>query len=442
MPSDADAALTASDLSVGDDEVADRDSLASLLERLAPDTAVIAVAARLDGLAGVSHADGAVAELSQQVMQRVRDRLGDHAVVPVGLDQVLVVAIGSESESAAELVIELVTEAVRQPLATDFGFFELSVSSGWTSTEVSAPTTLLVDAAVALDEALRRRTAQSIRYDDRLRRRTQRRTRLLHDLPLALARDQLFLDFQPIHDLHELTPVGAEALLRWQHPDHGLLKAADFISLAEQSGVIADLSWWVADQAVRALVALREAFPSTDDFSMAINVSGRQLNDDRLVRDLDRVFELHGVTPDRITVELTETALLAGDGGVDTLLRLSDLGCRLAIDDFGAGFASLDHLSRLPVSTVKLHPSFVHRIEEPRVVTLVDAVLSMCRQLDVQLTAEGIESSAQLRRIRDVGVALGQGYVLGRPAALDSLIGEQAAAGVLRPRHGPSVLVP
>jgi len=418
----------------------DRQGLVDRLHALPGDRPAVLVLARAQGLGETVRSADGVDQVVAAIAARVRERLAESGwLARVGFDTFALLTTDETAVGEDEQLVQRLADAVRQPVRASDGAVEFSAALGWARGDVGD--SLLTDAEVALHEA-DTAAGGSVRYSERLRERVSRQSRLRHDLPSALARDELFLDFQPIHDLHELRPVGAEALMRWQHPDFGLLRPARFIPLAEESGVIADLGWWLADQAVRALVALRSTFASTTNFFVAINVSGRQLNDDRLARDLERVLELHGVDPASLVVELTETALLAGDDGVEALLRVADLGCRLAIDDFGAGFASLDYLSRLPVAWVKLHPSFIRRIDEPRVATLVPAILELCRTLGVDVSAEGIESSRQLRRIRDLGVGTGQGYVLGRPAALDSLIGEEAAAGVARPRSGPAVLVP
>jgi len=400
--------------------------------------------ARVEGLSDVVRTSVEAGDVVAALADRFRARLAERGWwARIDVDTFALLVTEDLDELDGSFLADRIAELVRQPIAYGDRALEFTAAIGWSVGRGRRfPTALLYDAGVALAEASRHGVGRTVAYSERLRERITRRSTLRHDLPSALARDELFLDFQPIHDLHDLTPIGAEALMRWQHPDYGLLRPADFIPLAEESGVIADLGWWLADQAVRALVALRGAFAPASEFTVAINVSGRQLNDDRLVRDLDRVIELHRIDPSSIVVELTETALMAGDQGIETLLRVADLGCRIAVDDFGAGFASLDYLSRLPVDSVKLHPSFVHRIDEPRVTRLVAAVLVLCRQLGVGVVAEGIESSRQLKRLRELGVGYGQGYLLGRPVALDGLIGEEAAAGVSRPRSGPAVLVP
>ncbi|MGI9601269.1 MAG: EAL domain-containing protein [Acidimicrobiales bacterium] len=420
----------------------DQGGLGDRLRAVPDDRSATMFVARLEGLASVVRSAEEADHVVGAIAERLRDRMGDRGwLARLGVDTFALLVTDELSDGEGAQLAERLREALRQPTMLDTHEVELGAAIGWSQRSAS-PSGLLCDSELALHEAVGRGPAQTVEYDDRLRRRVTRRSHLRRDLGTALARDELFLDFQPVFDLHEMRPIGAEALMRWQHPVYGLLRPVDFIPLAEESGVIADLGWWLADQAVRALVAMSATYGESADFFVAMNVSGRQLNDERLVRDLDRVIMLHEIEPHRVTVELTETALLAGDQGVETLLRVADLGCRVAIDDFGAGFASLDYLSRLPVASVKLHPSFVQRIDEPRVTTLIMAILELCRKVGVEVFAEGIESTRQLKHLRDLGVGSGQGYVLGRPAALDSLIGEKAAAGVSRPRSGPAVLIP
>ena len=244
------------------------------------------------------------------------------------------------------------------------------------------------------------------------------------ELQRALEREEFVLHFQPIVRLGSGRVVGFEALLRWAHPDRGLVGPFEFISLAEQTGLIVPLGRWVLEAACHQARLWHEVHGTT----MSVNVSLRQLADPNLVDDVATIMATTGVNPAALTLEVTESVLVHDiDATVAVLDQLRDLGVRVAMDDFGTGYSSLSALRRLPVDVLKIDKSFVDGIgSSSEDSVLVAKVLELAHGLQLTTVAEGIEDQAQLERLRELGSDLGQGYHFARPlpaAEAEELIG-------------------
>jgi len=247
-----------------------------------------------------------------------------------------------------------------------------------------------------------------------------RRLGLATGLRRAIERDELELHFQPLVALAEDRLAGVEALVRWRRPDGSLVPPAEFIPFAETSGLIEPLGAWVIDRAA----AQAAAWPGV---VVGVNVSPRQLQAGDPARTIAEALARHGVAPDRFAVEITETALRGGEERVARNLEaIRALGVRLALDDFGADYSSLARLRESPVETVKLDRSFLAGVpEDPKAWRLLSAIAGLVHALGLRCVVEGIETPAQRAAVRELGVAFGQGYGLGRPvpaAELDALI--------------------
>ena len=258
-------------------------------------------------------------------------------------------------------------------------------------------------------------------YDEGLRSRALDRLALDRDLRVALDRDQLVLHYQPEISCRTGAIVGAEALVRWQHPDRGLIPPDGFIAVAEETGVIVPIGHWVLDEAVRQARAWTDAHPNRDPFSVSVNLSARQLINRSLVDTVAFVLTRYDWPPSLLTLELTESILIEDrDATLYVLNRLRMLGVRLAIDDFGTGFASLDYLHRLHVDTVKIDRSFVTPIDEHGLQSPVaTAMVHMAKAFDLVVTAEGVENQRQFDGVRRLGCDTVQGYLFSRPVPAD-----------------------
>jgi EAL domain-containing protein (putative c-di-GMP-specific phosphodiesterase class I) len=219
-------------------------------------------------------------------------------------------------------------------------------------------------------------------------------------------------------NLADNTAVGYEALVRWQHPTHGLLHPDEFLPMAEQAGLIVGLGWWMLATSCRSANDLR----LTGGWSrwVAVNASGSQLGRGQLVPEIRRGLEMSGLAPERLHLEITESALVdASQAAIKEVREVADLGVRIALDDFGTGYSSLSLLRDLPVGTVKIDRSFVSPIASDRSArAIVRSVITLCQELGITTVAEGIETQEQLTSLRALGCTHGQGYLLGRPAPL------------------------
>ena len=254
-------------------------------------------------------------------------------------------------------------------------------------------------------------------YDEGLRARALDRLALDRDLRVALDRDQLVLHYQPEVSCATGEIVGAEALVRWEHPDRGLIAPDGFIAVAEETGVIVPIGHWVLDEAVRQARVWTDAHPERSPFSVSVNLSARQLINRSLVDTVAFVLTRYDWPPSLLTLELTESILIEDrDATLYVLNRLRMLGVRLAIDDFGTGFASLDYLHRLHVDTVKIDRSFVTPIDENGLESPVaTAMVHMAKAFDLVVTAEGVENERQFSGMRRLGCDSVQGYLFSRP---------------------------
>ena len=235
--------------------------------------------------------------------------------------------------------------------------------------------------------------------------------RLDGELVEAIEGDQLFCEFQPIVDAESLEVVAHEALVRWNHPAHGRLEPGAFIPTSERTGLVVPLSAWVLAD------ALRSAATWPEHVDLSVNVSARQVSDPDLSRKILAALELSGVDPGRLIVEITETAVM--DDARSTALRLTalhDAGVRVAVDDFGTGYTSINHVQQLPIDILKIDRSFTAHLGSDAGIELMGALRRLASALGVQTVAEGVETADQLALAREIGFDAVQGYFLARPA--------------------------
>jgi diguanylate cyclase (GGDEF)-like protein/PAS domain S-box-containing protein len=258
-------------------------------------------------------------------------------------------------------------------------------------------------------------------------------SRLTAELTQAISFGELFLVYQPCFSLRDNSLSGVEALVRWRSPERGIVPPDQFIPFAEDHGLIGAIDAIVLDEACRQLAewTAREEWPA--GFTMAINVSGHELADSAFVTLIADALRRHALVPERICLEITETAFVAGWGEIqDTLSAISALGVHIALDDFGTGYSSLAHLQRMKVDTLKIDRSFVEQIDtSERDRAIVAAVAAMSHALDIVVVGEGVETQHQLDALVGLGCDRVQGYLLARPmspAAVEAMVEKQRAA--------------
>jgi EAL domain-containing protein (putative c-di-GMP-specific phosphodiesterase class I) len=257
------------------------------------------------------------------------------------------------------------------------------------------------------------------------------RLALESDLRRAIEHGEEFLlHYQPIVDLRTARLVAFEALVRWQHPERGLIAPSEFIPLAEESGMIIALGDWTVRAACRQLRAWRECHPALARATMSVNISARQFRQPDVVERLARIFAETGVDPANVAIEVTESAIMVDVASTSgELARLRDMGSQVHVDDFGTGYSSLSYLHRFPITAVKIDRSFVSGLaghgESDEVIR---AILSLAASLNFEVIAEGVEAPEQVARLRELGCRYAQGFHFARPLPPD-----QAAAAHIGP---------
>jgi diguanylate cyclase (GGDEF)-like protein len=358
-------------------------------------------------------------DLLRQVAQRLRQvvRPGD-TVARFGGDEFAVLCPDLSSERTAAGLAWRVQHAVAGAYQLAGAHREIFVgaSLGVSVSMGRRPVAdeLLREADTALYEAKRRGRGRVQLYSKELRDSVTDRSRLENDLRRALERDELVLHFQPKLDLHNDLVADAEALLRWQHPQRGLLLPAAFLPVAEEAGLMIPIGAWVLRTAVARVAAWAQA---GRPLGVCINLSAPELTRPTLLEELDQVTAEHGVDPARLNVEITEGAAAKDlDATISRVGAIRDRGAHVSLDDFGTGYSSLSWLQRIPVDMLKLDQSFIQPLgEHPRTTAIVEAVLQLGRAIGLATIGEGVETGEQLDRLNRLGCDFAQGFYIGPP---------------------------
>ncbi len=347
-----------------------------------------------------------------------RARPGGQTLTRFGGDQFVVLCEGLKSERDAIRVAERVRAALGPPFALEGTELRITASIGIavaTGGE-SSRDGLIRDADAAMYRAKERGRDRYELFDEDIRTRVLDRLQLERELREAIGQDELRLFYQPIISVADSGLVGVEALLRWQHPHRGLLLPAEFIPLAEESGLIVHVGRWALEEACRQSVRWHEGRPEWPPLRVSVNLSARQLTDE-LPEVVSAALELTGAHPTRLGLELTETLLMeTAQSATGVLATLREVGVRIALDDFGTGYSSLSYLQRFPLDVLKLDRSFVSGLgTTPSASQIVAATIDLARGLGMSVVAEGVETEDQLRWLQDLGCHFAQGYYFARP---------------------------
>jgi diguanylate cyclase (GGDEF)-like protein len=370
-------------------------------------------------------------ELLRVIARRLMSLVGEGDVVArLGGDEFAILLCDADSTSAIA-VAEQAIEAVRR--SADIGgpvdvYPDVSIGITLGSTGDSTED-LLRDADIAMYSAKRRGKGQWALFEAGIAEHVMDWLELRADLTGALAQGQLFVEFQPIVRLDDRRVLGAEALLRWQHPTLGVVRPDRFISVAEDCGLIVPIGAWVLEQACRAAQGWD---PTPDGPEVSVNVSPNQFRDEGFVETVRTALETSGLEPTRLILEITETTHIADEeAAIGMLHELRELGVRIALDDMGAGFASLRYLRTLPIDIVKLDRSFMSNLDGDR--GLLSGVIGLVRSLDLIAIVEGVELDTHERCARELGAHYAQGFRYSGPIAADAfgaLVGDPSVTTV------------
>ncbi len=361
--------------------------------------------------------DALLQEVSRRVLRVLR---AVDTVARLGGDE-FAVALPQTEEGGALHVAQSLLAVVGEPIVLAEQRVTIGVSIGVALAPQHGQdaTTLLRHADVAMYAAKHGGGGVAL-YVPTQDQHSPRRLALLSALRQALSHNELRLHYQPLVDLGRGVVTGVEALVRWQHPERGLLLPEHFVPLAEQSGLITALTRWVLDQALRDCRQWQE---QGHDLSVAVNLSMANVHEESLPDTISALLAAHGVPAERLQVELTETALMRDPAQATRVLRrLAALGVRIAIDDFGTGYSSLSYLRRLPLTAIKLNRSFVTGMgQEAADATIVASTIGLGHSLGLSFVAEGVEDAASWQQLAALGCDAVQGYYCSRPLPADAL---------------------
>ncbi|TMG51362.1 MAG: EAL domain-containing protein [Chloroflexi bacterium] len=341
-----------------------------------------------------------------------------------------------EDEQIAHRVADRITRQLAPPFALGGKEIAMHASIGIAGlvSGQEAADDLIRNADVAMYIAKSKGKARYVEYEASLASAAQDRMELEHDLRVALDEKQFVLHYQPVVMLESGAIHSLEALVRWNHPQRGMLYPASFIGVAEQSGMIVELGSWVLQQAARDGRRWQVRYPGTPAMQISVNISGRQLQNPELITEVLEAIDAAGLDPQSLILELTESVLMADTEPVaHTLQELRSRGIRLALDDFGTGYSSLGHLRDFPVDILKMDRSFVGGIGSGLADgAILRAIIGLANTLGLMTIGEGIERQEQLAALNAMGCHAGQGFYLAKPLdhdAMDDLLASCIQSG-------------
>ena len=363
--------------------------------------------------------------LLQAAAQRlVKSTRPSDTVARLGGDEFAILLEGIRDVRDAERIAGPISASFGQPLLVDGRETETTASIGVACSRPGDDAEqLLRNADIAMYNAKAAGKARCVIFEPHMQEQLHDRLRLEQDIDLGLVRGEFFLEFQPVVDLTSRELLGVEALVRWQHPDRGLVMPAGFIAVAEESGRIVELGRQVLVDACRQVRAWSDSLPHGRGLRVAINISGRHLQQGDLIGDVRHALEVSGLEPGNLVIELTESTIMQNtEANLDRFRELKALGVRLAIDDFGVGYSSLSYLHRFPIDILKIDRAFVSRLtEQDGGPELARAVVMLGTTLGLETVAEGIENEEQVRNLLDLGCVAGQGFLFASSSTLDDV---------------------
>ena len=344
-------------------------------------------------------------------------RLGtDPTIARLGGDEFTVLLEDIKDVSDAVRVAKRIQANLLQPFTIDGHevFMSASVGIATSTAGYEQPEAILRDADTAMYSAKAWGTARCEVFDTEMRNRAVARLELETTLRRAVEREEFELHYQPIVLLDTCRPDGFEALIRWRHPERGLVAPSEFITVAEETGLIQPIGWWVLREACRQMRVWQSSM-CADATTISVNLSGKQFMQSDLVDQIEQILKNTGLDGSSLKLEITESTIIGNiDAVVHTLLRLKALGVQLAIDDFGTGYSSLSYLDRLPIDTLKIDRSFIANMSEDNS-AIVRAIVALAHHMRLDVVAEGIETAEQRAQLIEFGCKHGQGNLFSKP---------------------------
>jgi diguanylate cyclase (GGDEF)-like protein len=354
----------------------------------------------------------------QAVAKRLVDEVGsDGYVGRMGGDEFAIVIDDAQSRRNVELLADRIIKAVAEPYMIDQTEIRIGVSVGCAFGPIDGATVddLILKADLALYQAKDAGRGVARYFSSKLQSEQDDRVRLETDLRQAIAARQFHLAFQPLVNAKSQKLVGFEALIRWNHPQRGMVPPNVFIPVAEEAGLMPAIGDWVIDQACRAAASWPEPI------TVALNISPKQIVTSALPNIVSEALARYRLPGNRIELEVTEGVFLGDNGAtLDVLKRLRALGVGIALDDFGTGYSSIGYLNKAVFHKLKIDGSFVREAgTRPENVAIIQSIVQLAKSFRMSITAEGVETAEDFERMRELGCDIIQGYLFGRPLSYD-----------------------
>jgi diguanylate cyclase (GGDEF)-like protein/PAS domain S-box-containing protein len=350
---------------------------------------------------------------------------GDVTIARLGGDEFGVVVGDDDVVSGLDAIARHLRDIFRRPFSVGGDQIHVRVSIGMAAgnADSSNAADLVRNADVAMYVAKRNGKDRIEKFEPSMYEAARRRLEIAGELYGAIERDELVLHYQPVVDLHTGRVLGAEALVRWQHPQRGLLPPSEFIPIAESSAVIVPLGRWVLSTACRQVADWKRAGVAEHGFYVTVNLSGRHVQDPGIVDDVRLALSWSQLAPSCLVLEVTETTLIQDlERTRTTLAEIKGLGVRLAVDDFGTGYSSLSYLSSFPLDIIKIDKSFVDQVAAtPSGAAMVRAVVDLAKSLNLKAVAEGVEERGQAEALEALGCTLAQGFLYAKPLPVEAM---------------------
>ncbi len=370
--------------------------------------------------------------VGDQLLMALADRLekckrASDIVARLGGDEFVILLEELTSSESAIKVAERIHRALEKPflLQNKELFVSASIGIALSSNphDYSEPTQLLRDADTAMYQAKKRGKNCHTVFEPSMHTHAQKRLQLENDLRRAISHQELVVYYQPIFSLETNCLEGVEALVRWQHPEQGLIPPEDFIPMAEETGIIIALDQWVLKNACCQLCYWQEQFPAFSHLTLSVNLSGNHFSQMDFIEQIVQIIASTGILGQYLKLEITESVLLSNPSStVKMLARLRKKNIQVCLDDFGTGYSSLSYLDRFPLNILKIDRSFVSNLEvKDSRIAIVRTIVTLGHELGIEVVAEGIETTYQMQFLKALGCHYGQGYYFSRPVELKTL---------------------
>jgi diguanylate cyclase (GGDEF)-like protein len=388
--------------------------------------------------------DQVLIEMAQRLSACLRT---SDTVARLGGDEFIILLEDTQELEGVPQVIDRIQNRLKEPLTLEGRMLSITASFGIVANgnSYSQAEDIIRDADIAMYQAKMDGKARYAIFDPQMRDQAAWRLKMKADLQKAITYGEFFLNYQPIFSLSGNRILGFEALLRWQHPQNGVISPLDFIPLAEETGLILPIGTWVLHQACRQLLEWQARFPQTPPLTMSVNVSSIQIKQADFVDQVQEALQKTGVDGNSLILEITEGVLLNRSESITNRFKaLNAMGIQFQIDDFGTGYSSLSYVKDFPINSIKIDRSFIQKIGVDNSADIVRTIINLAHSLRQGAIAEGIETEGQLEDLKKANCDAGQGYLLSRPKGIEDvekLLIKQQDHEITRPINGRQAIV-